>query len=87
MVARPINRSLRVGEDFETLAAGTYTLYNRSGKPQTCARRIMVLADGSLTMLKNSGEVDSPPGAVTAGMVFDADFSAVTCTAAIWVAW
>lgn len=87
MAARPISRSQRVGEDFEVLAAGTYTLYNRSGKPQTCVRRVQALADGTISMLKNSGEVDSPPGAVTAGTQIDADISALTCSAAVMVFW
>lgn len=69
------------------MAAGAYTLYNRSGRPQVCPRRITILADGNLTVLKDASEVDSPPGAVTAGMVFDGDYSAVTCSAAIYVQW
>jgi hypothetical protein len=69
-----------VGEDFEVLAAGTYTLYNRSGKPPVCVRRVQALVAATITSLKNSGEVDAAPGAVDAGTVIDADVSAITFT-------
>jgi hypothetical protein len=80
MAVRPISRSTRVGEKFETLTAGAYTLYDRSGKPATCARRIQCLAATTITVLKDPGEIDSPPGAVAAGTVIDADVSAITFT-------
>lgn len=81
MAVRPISRSLRVGEKFETLAAGgPYLLYARTDKQPTCARRIQCLAATTITLMKDSGEVDSPPGAVAAGTVIDADISAITFT-------
>lgn len=87
MAVRQINKSERTGEAFEFLAAGAYTLYNRTGKPACCARRVIAMAAGNWTVLKDSGENDSPPGAVLAGFVFDADVSAITCSAAIMVVW
>lgn len=87
MAVRPTSPSLRVGEDFEYLPAGTYTLYNRPNKPARCPRLITAMAVGSWTMLKNSGEADSPPGAVYQGYRHEADVSAITCTAGIMVVW
>jgi hypothetical protein len=84
-----ISRSIRVGEDFETLAAGTYDLTTRTGKPQRCIRRIQVLVAGTITMMKNSGGVDSPPGAVYQGLTIDADVSSITTAggAVVLVSW
>lgn len=58
--------------------AGAYTLYNRSGKPDRCVRRVYCYNAATITVMKNSGDVDSPPGAVPAGTIFDADVSAIT---------
>ena len=83
----PINKSTRTGEAFEFLAAGTYDLTARSGKPQRCARRVVAMAAQNFTLLKDSGGNDSPPGAVYSGFIHDADTSAITCSGAIGVYW
>jgi hypothetical protein len=73
--------------DFEFLAAGTYDLTARPGKPARCARRVVAMVAGNWTMLRNSGDVDSPAGAVFQGFTLDGDVSAITCSAAIMVSW
>jgi hypothetical protein len=85
----PISKSLRVGEAFETLTAGAYDLTARPNKPRRCARRVTVLVAGNITLLKDAGGVDSPPGAVYQGLVIDADVSSITTTggAVVLVAW
>ncbi len=88
MSPKLISKSQRVGEDFAYYAsAAALDLTTVSGKPQRCARRIVALAAGNWTLLKNGYEVDSPPGAVYQGFVHDADTSAITSTAAIIVYW
>lgn len=87
MSAHAINPSLRVGEAFEFLAAGTYILDARPGKPARCARRIVAMAAGAWTELLDSGENDSPPGAVIAGFIHDGDTYKITCNSAIAVYW
>lgn len=87
MAARQISRSQRVGEAFEFLAAGTYTLYNRTNRPAVCARRIIAMGAQNWTMLKDAGEIDSPPTAVPDGFTLDADVSAITCSGSILVLW
>ncbi len=88
MTVKAISRSIRVGEKFAVLTAGTYDLTAVSGKPATCARRIHCYNAAAITMLKDPGGTDSPPGSVTAGTVFDADFGDITFTGGpIWVAW
>jgi hypothetical protein len=76
-----------IGETFEYLPAGNYNLAARTNKPPRCARRIVALAAGNWTLLKDSGEVDSPPGAVYQGFVHDAHTSAINTSAAIMVYW
>jgi hypothetical protein len=58
-----------------------------SGKPARCARRIVALAAGNWTLLKNAQGVDAPPGAVPQNFVHDADTSVITSSAAIMVYW
>ena len=87
MASRAINRSERVGEAFEFLAAGTYTLYNRAGRPAACARRVIAMGAQNWTLLRDASENDSPPGAVPDGFVFDADVSAITCSGSVLVVW
>ena len=57
-----------------------------SGKPQRCARRIVFLAAGTATLLKDSGGHDEPTP-VLAGDIHDADTSAITCATAFRVYW
>jgi len=67
--------------------AGLIDLTTVSGKPKRCARRVIFLAAGAVTLLKDSGGNDEP-GTVLAGMVFDADVSAIDSGAiAFWVWW
>ena len=87
MAVHAISRSTRVGEDYEFLAAGTYTLDARPGKPLRCARRIVAMVAGNWTELRNSGEIDSAPGAVFQGFVHDGDTYKIVCSAAIAVYW
>jgi hypothetical protein len=88
MAVRAISNSIRVGSAHEVLAGGaTYALYNRTGKPQHCVRKILILANGTLSSLKDSGENNVAPGTVTAGMVFEGNYSEVTCTSAVYVTW
>lgn len=87
-MAHKISKSERVGEAHEVLAAGgPYQLDARLGKPTRCIRRITVLADGEITALLDAQENDEPPGAVTAGMVFDGDYSSVTADCALYIQW
>jgi hypothetical protein len=58
-----------------------------SGKPTRCARRIVALAAGNWTLLKNAQGVDAPPGAVFEGFTHDADTSVITSDAPIMVYW
>ena len=78
MATHKINRSQRVGEAFEVLAAGAYTLDARPNKPAACARRVQCYNAATITLMADSGEHDSPPGAVAAGTIFDCDVSAIT---------
>jgi len=83
-----ISRSERVGEDFHYAATATaLDLTAISGKPARYPRRIVAMAAGNWTLLKNAQGVDSPPGAVFAGFVHDADTSVITSSAAIMVYW
>jgi hypothetical protein len=85
-----ISPSTRVGEDFHFAATATnLDLRTIAGKPQRPARRIVALAAGNWTLLKNSYEtpVDAPPGAVYQGFIHDADTSVITSSAAIMVYW
>jgi hypothetical protein len=83
-----ISKSERVGEDFHFAATATaLDLTTISGKPQRCARRIVALAAGNWTLLKNHKGVDAPFGAVPEGFVHDADTSVITSSAAIAVYW
>lgn len=85
-----ISPSLRVGEDFAYYATATaLDLTTISGKPQRPARRIVALAAGTWSVLKNglATPVDAAPGAVYQGFVHDADTSVITSTAAIMVYW
>jgi hypothetical protein len=67
--------------------AGLIDLTTVSGKPKRCARRIIFLAAGAVAHLKDSGGNDEPLAAVLAGMVFDADVSAVDSAVAMIVFW
>jgi hypothetical protein len=87
MPAHAISTSVRVGEAFEFLAAGTYILDARPGKPARCARRIVAVVAGNWTELRDSGENDSAPGAVPVNFTHDADTYKITCSAAILVYW
>lgn len=90
MAAGNINKSLRVGEDFAYYATATaLDLTTITGKPQRPARRIVAMAAGNWTVLKNglATPVDAAPGAVAAGFVHDADTSMITSSAAIMVYW
>ncbi len=87
MPAHAISNSLHVGEAFEFLAAGTYTLDARPGKPARCSRRIVAMAAGNWTELRDSGENDSAPGAVLAGFTHDGDTYKIVCSAPIMVYW
>ncbi len=80
MAVHEISRSLRVGEKFAVLAAGTHALDALSGKPLTCIRRLQVLVDCNVSALADPGETASAPGALTAGTVIDADASSITFT-------
>lgn len=85
-----ISRSVRVGEDFHYAATATaLDLTTIAGKPQRPARRIVAMAAGNWTLLKNGLKtpVDAPPGAVYQGFVHDADTSVITSSAAIMVYW
>ena len=57
-----------------------------SGKPQRCARRIVFLAAGTATLLKDSGGNDEPTP-VLEGDIHDADTSAISCATAFRVYW
>lgn len=84
----PISKSLRVGEDFAILAAGTFDLTAQSGKPARCVRRVHCYNAATITSLKNAGGVDTAPGAVPAGTVFDVDASSIVFTGGpIMVCW
>jgi len=88
MATHRINRSLRVGEAFETLVAGTYQLDARPNKPTACVRRVHCYNAATITSMKDPGENDDAPGAVPAGTVFDLDVSAITFSGGpIQVAW
>ncbi len=77
----PINRSERVGEDFATLTAGAHNLTEQSGKPGTCARRILCVADTTFTVLQNhAGTSGHGATAIPAGVAIDADISNITFT-------
>lgn len=84
-----ISKSLRVGEDFAVLAAGTHDLTAQSGKPQgRCVRRVHCYNAATITSLKNASGVDTAPGAVPAGTVFDLDASSIVFTGGpIMVLW
>ena len=89
MAVKTISRSQRVGEAFEVLPAGTYDLAARPNKPQACARALVVLVAGTITMLKDSGGFDSPPGAVFQGLQIQADMGDITIAggATVMVFW
>lgn|GEM_PF-6168219 len=83
-----ISRSIRVGEDFETLTSGgPYDLTARAGKPQRCIRRLWCPSETTISLMKNSSGVDSPPGAVPSGSTIDADISSITVDATVVVFW
>ncbi len=88
MAVHKISNSKRVGEAHKTLAAGTYALDAVSGRPAVCVRRITFLGDANVTSLKDPGEADDAPGAVTAGTVLDGDFSSIVFTGGpVFVQW
>lgn len=66
---------------------GLINLTTVSGKPQRCARRIIFLAAGAVSSLKDSGGNDEPLAAVLAGQVHDADTSAINSAVAFTVYW
>lgn len=85
-----LSNSLRVGEDFAYYATATaLDLTTISGKPQRPARRIVAMAAGTWSVLKNANvtPVDGAPGAVYQGFLHDADTSVITSSAAIMVYW
>ena len=77
-----------VGDAFEFFAsAADVNLTTRPNKPQRAARRIVAMAAGNWTLLKDAEGVDSPPGAVFQGYMHDAHTTAITSTGAIMVVW
>jgi len=82
VAARRVSRETGVGKAWKKLTAGTYALDAQSGKPTHCARRIVVLVAGDITLLKDSSETDDPPGAVFQGFVHDGDTADITITGA-----
>ncbi len=87
MAAHQTSPSDRTGEDFEYLAAGTYTLDARPGKPTWCPRLIVAMVAGNWTELRNDREVDSAPGAVYQGHQHFGHTYKIVCSAAIAVYW
>lgn len=82
-----VSPSLRVGESFRSLAAGTHNLVALSGGLNCCARRVHCLSATTISLLRDPEGVDSPPGAVPAGTVIDADVSEITVNATVMVFW
>jgi len=72
---------------YYAAAAGLVNLMAVSGKPQRCARRIVFLAAGAVTVLKDSGGNDEPLAAVTAGLYHDADTSSINSAVAFIAYW
>ncbi len=83
-----INHSRRVGEAFETLAAGTYAdLTARANRPQTCIRRLQCLTATNISVMADAQGRNSAPGSVPAGTTIDADISAITVDQTVLVFW
>lgn len=77
-----------VGSAFAYYATATaLDLRTVSGKPQRCPRRIVAMAAGTWSVLKDQNEVDGAPGTVFQGFVHDAHTAIITSSAAIQVYW
>ncbi len=84
-----ITHSVQVGNACKYYAAGAglIDLTTVSGKPQSCARRIVFLAAGAVTHLKDSSGTDEPLAAVLAGQVHDMHTSALDSAVAFVAYW
>lgn len=88
MAVSKISSDAGVGRKWKYYASATaLDLTTVSGKGTACARRIVFLAAGSATLLKDSGGNDEPITSFPEGYVHDADTSAITCATAFVVYW